>query len=115
MYVCHAHTSVHTHVHIQKSPRTLVWNTDSLGSTPLCLPLQSLAGCTLGRKIMANPSSKCLKSRIPVSLLKGEPPEVPAAGGPRKAPMETSFLKADVCSCSHRITSALCLTMSYVK
>ena len=36
-------------------------------------------------------------------------------GAPRKAPMETSFLKADVYSCSHRITSALCLTMSYVE
>lgn len=76
------HICAHTHIHIQKSPRTLIWNTDSLGSTPLRLPLQSLAGCTLGRKTMANPSSKCLKSRISVSLLKGEPPEVPAAGGP---------------------------------
>ena len=47
MYVHHVYTSVHTHMDIQKSLRTLIWNTDSLGSTPLCLPLWSLAVCTL--------------------------------------------------------------------
>ena len=34
-HVCaHTHTHTHTHTYIQKSPETLIWNTDPWGAHP---------------------------------------------------------------------------------
>lgn len=114
-YVCHAHTSVHTHAFRRaeglSSGILIPWE-----HTPFHTTLRGLAGCTPWQEIIGKPLQQVPEVQDFCVIAQRATRRCQQQGG-LELRWRPRFLKADVCSsCSHRILQPLLLlTMSYVK